>query len=76
MFVHSLCKTCTIKIHDSSDDGVDDDGCDNVNDDGDRGEDGGDNDYAVTIEANDGGDDAMRITILVTLTVAVLIAML
>lgn len=25
MFVHSLCKTCTLKIHDNSDDGVDDD---------------------------------------------------
>ena len=30
----------------------------------------------MTIEANDGGDDAMRITILVTLTVAVLMATL
>lgn len=25
LFVHSLCKTCTLKIHDNSDDGVDDD---------------------------------------------------
>ena len=30
----------------------------------------------MTIEANDGGDDAMIMTLLVTLTVAVLIAML
>ena len=30
----------------------------------------------MTIEANDGGDDAMRMTLLVKLTVAVLIAML
>ena len=30
----------------------------------------------MTIEANDGGDDAMRMTLLVTSTVAVLIAML
>ena len=30
----------------------------------------------MTIEANDGGDDVMRMTLLVTLTVAVLIAML
>ena len=25
LFVHSLCNTCTIEIHDSGDDGVDDD---------------------------------------------------